>query len=1073
MPVILISCALFVFGLISLFSLDFNLVPDIEYPELTVVTYYTNAASDKVKNLVTVPIERAVGALKGVKDIHTLSREGMSVARIRYRWGENLTTSHIELREKMDLASAFFPREVKRPIIINYQTSGDAMIGVSIVSGTMDPRSLYLLCVQDIVPVFEKTDGVARVDVEGGERPEVRVMLHPERLIKYNLGVDEVREALRLSNKSMGVGFFHENEYEYLIRVDGEVIDYRELEDIVVKKDEKRLVYLRDVADVVYGSEEKDAGMLIDGENALMISIYNRPDAGILKVSGRIDKLIKRLDARYGGDILFQKVFDESTYIQKSLRELIAAIALGILFTVFSVYLFLGSIRLSLLIVLTIPLSIFSTFIVMKLGGVSINLLTLGGFSLAVGMIVDNAVIVVTAVIGSADEIPGKNHEIDRTDHTGFSVRWVIPAVFSATLTTVAVFLPVFFLTGILRHIFFQLSLVILVSLLFSLAFSVTLVPVLLNSVLPRVKPDALKGGLSFMKSYFIRSLQKLEEPVARKSTISLMKQDSKKSFPKRVALIAGKGFRNWGGLVSLRSQVGATLTAVYVRLLTAVLKYRVLFLLALFAVICLGVSSYGVIDKRLLESYPQDWFYLKLFIKKPVPYEYTARFARYVIDTVAAEKSVNKVIAQIGVDRGNAAKNLDGIYGTNTAILKVYTDNAGDAVYNSIWQMRKDLEPFTGVDFLVTVPDSPVQRLLLRSDLDARVKIYNPSLDFLADAVDFTREYVGKNGIGEDILTSYYMPHMEQSVLLKRDEMGMYKVDAAGLAEFISAAVSGLQVGTWKRDEYEIPILLRFPEDAVSGVEDILSLSIKNSEGKEVRLSELVNVKQNETPRFILRENQATFAKLDFNLKERPSRRPLFSHSVSARKKMEHFLQSKKYTYVYEDRFTLLRENYREILLSLFIAIFLEYVILASGFRSLSKPLLVIVMIPLSVPGILLILYLLNFSLNINTFMSILVLIGLLVNNAIMLFLEYSRSNVRNEVEVISASVRRLKPILITTVSTVLALVPTLFTGNRIQVSLASTLILGLFYSTGITLMFMPLLYSIFYIKIKKSGSR
>ncbi len=1048
-PIILISCALFVFGLISLFSLDFNLVPDIEYPELTVVTYYPNAASDKVKNLVTVPIERAVGSLKGVRGIRTLSREGMGVARIRYRWGENLITSHIELREKMDLASAFFPREVKRPIIINYQTSRDALIGVSIVSGTMDPRSLYLLCVQDIVPVFEKTDGVARVSVEGGERPEVRVMLHPERLIKYNLGVAEVREALGLSNKSVGVGFFRENEYEYLIRVDGEVTDYRELEDIVVKKDEKRLVYLRDIAEVVYGSEEKDAGMLIDGENALMISIYNRPDAGILKVSRRIDEQIKRLDARYGGDILFQKVFDESTYIQRSLRELIAAIALGILFTVFSVYLFIGSIRLSLLIILTIPLSIFATFIVMKLTGVSINLLTLGGFSLAVGMIVDNAVIVVTAVIGSADKNPGKNHEVDCTDHTGFSarIRWVIPAVFSATLTTVAVFLPIFFLTGILKLIFLQLSLVILVSLLFSLALSVTLVPVLLNNVLPRVKSAVLKNGNS------------------------VMRPDNKKSFPQQEESVVLKGLRNQRRLVSPRSKLGATLTEVYVRLLTAVLKYRVLFLLALFVVICFGAFSYSVIDKRLLESYPQDWFYLKLFIKKPVPYAYTARFSRYVINTVAAEKSVRKVIAQIGVDRGNAVKNLDGIYGTNTAILKVYTDTAGDAVYNSIRQVRKNLDLFTGVDFLITVPDSPVQRLLLRSDLDARVKIYNPSPDFLADAVGSVRSFVEKNGLGEDILTSYYMPHREQSIMLKRDEMGMYKVDAAGLAEFISTVVSGLQVGTWKRDEYEIPILLRFPADAVSGVEDILSLSIKNSEGKEVRLSELVNVKQNDTPRFILRENQATFAKLDFNLKEKPSRRQLFSHSISARKEMEHFLQSKKFTYVYEDRFTLLRENYREILLSLFIAIFLEYVILASGFRSLSKPLLVIVMIPLSVPGILLILYLLNFSLNINTFMSILVLIGLLVNNAIMLFLEYGARGVQNETEIIAASVRRLKPILITTVSTVLALVPTLFTGNMIQISLASTLILGLFYSTGITLLYMPLLYSIFY--LGKSGTR
>ncbi len=1036
-PIILIAISLFVFGLISLFSLDFNIIPDIEYPELIVVTDYPNAPSEKVKNLVTVPIERAVGSLKGVKNIHTVSREGMSIVRIRYGWGKNLAVSHIELREKLDLATAFFPREVNRPIIINYQTSGDAIAGVSIVSDTVDPRSLYLRCVEDIVPVFEKTEGVARVDVAGGERPEVSVMLNPEKLVKYNLGVSEVREAIRLSNKSVGVGFFNDNEYEYLIRINGEAADYRELGDIVVKKNEKKLVYLRDVAHVVYKSAEKNTGIFIDGVDALMISIYKQPDTGILKVARGIDAQIKKLNARFGSDIQFQKVFDESMYIKKSLRELIAAIALGILFTVFSVYLFINSIRLSLVIILTIPLSIFATFIIMKLAGVSVNLLTLGGFSLAVGMIVDNAVIVVTAVEGRRDELPGR-----RTDNASsgitkqlFSkqIRRVIPAVFSATLTTIAVFLPVFFLTGILKLVFLQLSLVILVSLLFSLALSVTLVPVLLN--LPKISEYSRAGSA----------------PGNHRGSL--------------------KNNRLRSRVVSCKMQVGAKLTALYARLLAVAIKKSAVFLIALLSILILGVFSYSAMDKRLLESFPQDWFFLKIFIKKPVPLEYTTRLTNYIIDTITAGGGVKKIIAQIGTDPGNVLENLDGIYGTNTAILKVYTHTSGDGMYDYIGQVRKRLASFTGVDLIIIVPDSPVQRLLLRSDFDTCVKIYDPSPDFLADALARVRKYVKENDMGKDILTSYYMPHTEHSILVKRDEMALYKVDAFSMGEFISTAVSGLRVGTWRRGEYEIPILLRFPAAEVRGVEDILSLSIKNREGREVGLGELVAVTQQDAPRFILRENQITFAKLDFNLKHEASKRALFSHALPVRKKVEGFLRANGFSFGYEDRFTLLRENYREILLSLFIAVFLEYMILASGFRSLSKPLLVIVMIPLSAGGILLILYLLDFSLNINTFMSILVLIGLLVNNAIMLFLEYGASGVRSETDVIFASVRRLKPILITTVSTILALVPTLFTGNRIQVSLASTLILGLLYSTGITLLYMPLLYSIFY--LGKNGAR
>ena len=1008
-PLFLIAAALVIFGLISLFSLDFTLLPDIEYPELVVMTYYPNASPEEVKTIVTAPIEQIAVSLRGVKSLHTLSREGVSVVRVLYRWGTPLGVSHIELREKMDLLKSFFPKEVQRPVIINYQVSQDAVAGISVVSDALDPRSLFLLCRKDVVAALEKVEGVARATLQGGERPEVRIALDPDKLLKYNVGVSEIRDVLMRANKNFGVGVFRDDQREYLVRVNGELADYRKLGDVVVKEEGKRLVPLKEIARVEYGSEERESNVLIDGQHALMLSLYKRPAANILYVARRIDEAVRALNERYGGSIRFQKVFDESVHIRSSLRELIFAMLLGILFTVFSVWVFLFNVRVSLVIVLSIPFSIAATFIVMKIAGISLNLLTLGGFSLAVGMIVDNAVIVTNSVFPMLDRrVKGQTQ-----NRALFykKVKEVIPAVFSATFTTVVVFFPVLFLTGILKIIFLQLSVVVVVSLIFSLIFSVTVVPLFLER----------------------------------------MSLKNKGRAPKRPS---------W--------RFGALFERAYERFLSVALEQKPLFLGALFVLSAAGVLSYGAIDKRFLESVPGNHFFLKIFIKNQVPYAYTERFTRSICDILKRDESIGTIIAEVGVDRREVQRNLEGIYGPNTAVLKVYTSKEGEVSSRFIDSLRNRLRLFPGVDFIFILADDPIQRMLMRSDFEARVKVFHPSPDVLADALVRVSEFIKSSTVSQDVMCSYSLPHREQALLLDREALPLLRVDTLAVGEYLTAALAGLRAGTWKLDEYEIPILMRFQagfQDAgLSGARKILGCSIKNDEGKAIRLADLLTLREERTPAMILRENQNTYGKVEFNTANSGNARHLFAPASQDRKGLLRFLESEGLAFQYEDQFSLLKENYRELLLALFLALFLEYAILASGFRSFSKPILVIAMIPLSIPGILLALHLLGSSLNINTFMSVIALIGLLVNNGIMLFLEYEQEKVVDAKGLIHASVRRLEPILITTLSTILALVPILFTGNRIQVNLAATLCLGLSYSTIATLVYLPMLYQAFY---------
>jgi HAE1 family hydrophobic/amphiphilic exporter-1 len=810
--------------------------------------------------------------------------------------------------------------------------------------------------------------------------------------------VADVRRALVLSNRNFPVGSFEENAYEYLVRVDGAVKDYRLLGDIAVKEVNGALVRVKDVAKVVYGSEEKENGVFIDGGSVLMLSVYKQPASNILSVSRRVDRSIGRLNGRYGGTVRFQKVFDESESVKSSLRDLLAALLLGIVFTVLSVFIFLFDVRVSLIIILTVPLSIIGTFIVMRFLRVSINLLTLGGFSLAIGMIVDNAVIVVTSVFERLCE--------EKRDARYYeSLRRIMPAVTSATFTTVVVFFPVLFLSGVLKLIFVQLSLVVVTALLFSLVLAVTLIPVMLERV--KVRARAL----------------------------------------------------------GMRQAVGGALARAYRRALSTLFERPAAAFAALGVVTLLGALSYGGIEKRFLESFPQSRFAVTMFVKRQVSFEYTARLSDMVSGVIKGDGRVDRIIAFIGIDGSDVTQNLDGMYGENTAVFEVYTKVKGESIYPLIESVRRRLRVFSDVDFIVRVPDNPVQRLVSRSEFDAVVKLYDPSAASLVERVRDLDAFLRERGLAEEVLTSYYAANTEESLHVKRDEASLYKLDAPLIGEYLASAVSGLKVGDWKNGDFDVPIMLRFPRGSFSGVEDLMNLSMTNRDGADIRLGDVLTVRRGDSPNFLLRENQRGYAKVEYNRSRGGDRRPFFEKSREKRIVARH-LEETGADYAYADQFTALRESYGELLLAFFLAVFLEYIILAWQFNSFSEPFLSIAMIPLSLPGVLLIIAATNASLNINTFMSIIVLVGLLVNNAIMLFMEYKDRKVVDREGVISASTARLVPVLITTLSTILALVPSLFTNNRIQETLSATIILGLLYATAVTLLYLPVLYHLVRLK-------
>ncbi len=1012
--------------------LNFNLVPDIESPSLIVVTNYPNAATNEVKNIVTIPIERAVYSLKGVRSVDSISRQSFSIVKIRYKWGTNLNVAHIELREKLDLASSNFPREVARPTILNIQLSHRPVYAfiINAEDESINPASLYLFTKYDLSTELERMKGVSKAEVIGGSRPRINIIVDPKALVKYRLEARTVIDAVSSFGRNRPVGFLKKGNREYALRLQGEVKNYHNYEDIVVKNSKAGKVRVKDIGEVIYGTAERRRDILLGPNNVLAVYIYKQPGVNILLLSKSIRAKIRELSMRYDGMIQFEEIFDNSSWIKASLKELGIALLFGVLFTILAVWIWLRDIRISLLVILSIPASIIGTFILMKALGVSINILTLSGFSLAIGMIVDNAVIVVTSALRGYGS-PRHNQpnlesggKLDVSSESGVSysgIKSAIPAVTSATLTTIVVFLPVIFLSGILRVFFMMLSLVMISSLLFSLLVSISLIPVILSDL----------------------KIKRRLHPI--------------------------------------RFDIESLFNRMYEGLLRFVFKRRLFWTTVLLMISAFGIFSYRGIEKRLMDPYPQDFFYVKFFIDSEASIDYTERFIKKVAAKTGKIDGVKKLLTMIGEDPSDAYQNFSGLFGVNSGVMKIYVDKNGRDLYRIAADVRVALKDFNkdfdNVDFILSIPDNPVQKIISTSEYSSTVKIYGQSYESVMKSTNELYSYINSSALFDNALSSFYQRKSERLFSVKREYLPYYNITVHDLATYLKMAVSGVDVKSWKQGEYDIPVRVMMKKESIKNPSDILNLLIVNRGKNPVALSELINITGKRAGAIIFRENQRNYGWIGISdrleLSETENKKRIKSiFGLFSRKAPGSFGNVKSYClknrieFKIEDQFTKFRENLRGLLIALFLSIFLEYIILVASFNSFTKPFIVIAMIPLSLGGVLLILLLTGSSLNINSFMSIIVLVGLLVNNAIMLFLEYGRRVVRDEKGVIQVSVYRLKPIMITTLSTILALTPGLFTSNRIQISLSITLILGLLYSTAVTLIFLPLFYRIFYMK-------
>ncbi|MGB5626443.1 MAG: efflux RND transporter permease subunit, partial [Woeseiaceae bacterium] len=504
--IVMLMVAIVLFGMVSLSRLKLNLLPDISYPTLTVRTELTGAAPVEVENLLTKPIEESIGVVRNVRLVRSVSRSGQSDVTVEFLWGTDMDIAGIDVREKLDILS--LPLEAERPLLLRFDPSSEPIMRLGLLftdaaaaeNDTLEARlkTLRRLAEDSIKTDLEAEEGTAAVKVSGGLEDEIQIRVDQQKLSQLGISIEEVANRIRAENVNLSGGRLEEGNQRFLVRTLNEFKSVDEFRGAIVANVADRPVYLRDVATVERGYKEREAITRVKGRESVELAIYKEGDANTVQVARRIDQRIDRIRESLPAEIELTKIYDQSTFISSAVNDVRIAAILGGLIAILVLYGFLRDARATTIVGIAIPVSVIGTFLLMYTNDISLNIMSLGGIALAVGMLVDNSIVVLENIVRK------KEQGQDLVEAAQNGTAEVGGAVIAATLTTIAVFFPMVFISGIAGQLFRDQALTVTFALTFSLIVALTLIP-MLASLGARSRYD--DGGDGKPAGWFTRSV--------------------------------------------------------------------------------------------------------------------------------------------------------------------------------------------------------------------------------------------------------------------------------------------------------------------------------------------------------------------------------------------------------------------------------------------------------------------------------------------------------------------------------------------------------------------------------------
>ncbi len=1117
----MVIAAAVVFGLVGLYRLPVNLLPDISYPTVTVRTAYPGASPRDVEERVSERIQESVSVISGVRRVVSVSRPEVSDVVLEFEWGTQMVFAMSDIRDRLDRVQ--LPDEAEAPLVLRYDPSLDPVMTVGLF-GELEGTALRRIAEEEVERELAEIEGVAAVKVRGGDEEEIRISLDDRALALFGIDVATVGQRLAAENVNAASGAVEEGKTQYLVRLIGEFTSVETIEQIVLERRGEASIRLGQVADVRRAAADKQVVSIVGGQPAVLIDVYKEATANIValcaavrdrlygdadqqayvaagthldaearaaqRARARADSETVEQDARAAAFAAAREVRaktdylgfalgplgvqvdtlqDQSRFIENAVDDVLGSAVKGGLFAIAVLYLFLRRLSATAILAVSIPVSVVATFAPMFVSDIDLNIMSLGGLALGIGMLVDNSIVVLESIARAREE----GLAVAAAAVTG--VRRVATAVIASTLTTVAVFFPIVFVEGVAGQLFRDQALTVVYSLLMSLLVALFVIPMLASRGAGRAgapppppprAPDAHRpAGAPRWLALPLALPQLVGRGVAALLT--------------RIATVGLRALLLFAGLVAVLLELilwpFATafdwlyrgLQHGYPRLLSGALRARALVVLTALALLAVAVTRIPHLGNEMLPEVHQGEFYVEAFLPRKSTVERTAAVMADVETAVAALPDVERTFLAAGVDDEELN---DSDEGEHSARLLVKLRPAVDRPAQEA-RVRADIDAV--IRRTPEVTHRYARPSVLSFEAPLVVEVLGEDLLLLRQASAAVAAALAEVPGLREVRSSLQRGSPELAVRFDRERLAAVGLDPKSVTDVLRAKIQGDVPTRYAERERKIDIRVRLDRRQLRHVGELMQLNVNPAGRPEIPLRTVGSVVQEEGPSEIRRignlrgaEVQATLRGFDLGTTQERVLDALAALDLP--RGIDVRLGGQK-----EE----LEQSTQSLSMALLLAVFLVYIVMASQFESLRQPLIILCALPLALVGVIFTLDALTIPLSVIVFLGAIVLAGIVVNNAIILLDQINRlraDGVPRDEAILRGAQTRLRPVLMTTATTVLGLLPLTgwlgalpvlgggTEGVELRGPMAVTVISGLLSSTLLTLVVIPVIYSL-----------
>ncbi|MDH5032974.1 MULTISPECIES: efflux RND transporter permease subunit [Chryseobacterium] len=1006
-------------GILSYTLMGYELIPKFETNMVTISTVYPGASPAEVETSVTRKIEDAVGSLENVKKVESSSYESLSVIMVQLNDGADVDYALNDAQRKVNAILADLPEDVKAPSLNKFSLDDLPIITMSISSDKLNSKDLYDLLDKKIEPIFSRVNGVAQVDLVGGQEREIQVNLDEKKLQGYGLSIGDVQQAILSSNLDFPTGSLKTRTTKSTIRLSGKYKSTEEMNNLVVSNKNGAQVRLSDIATVFDSQKDVEKVARFNQFPTILMQVKKQSDANAVAVSESVQKTIKTVEEAYKVQGVKVKIVNDTTeFTLESANHVIFDLFLAIILVAIVMLLFLHSIRNAFIVMVSIPASLVAAFIGMNLMGYTLNLMSLLGLSLVVGILVDDAIVVLENIYRHMEMGKSKiRAAYDGASEIGFTVAAI-------TLVIVVVFLPIAMSSGLVANILAQFCVTVVIATLLSLLASFTIIPWLSSRF---GKLEHLTG-----KNWFEKFILWFEGLIDR--------------FTHWIT-----GILEWCLKTTLR------------RISTVVITFIVL-------ISSFMLVAFGFIGGEFFPPIDRGQFLVQMELSKDATVEKTNQLTLDVEKFLRNDKDVVDLITTVGQQSTGFGGAQATTYQSEVQVNLTDKSERSESTNIKAAKIKRQLEEkFTGVEFktapigIMGAENAPIEMVVTAPDNATAVKEATRILELLKKV---------PGAVDAELSTDTGSPEVQVSI--DRDKMSALGLNLSSVGQTMQTAFNGNTDGKFRAGEYEYDINIRFGDVNRQSIDDVKNLMFTNPQGQQVRLSQFANVEMGSGPSLLERRDKSPSVKVRAKAVGRPV-------GDVANEWANQFMNSTKkpvgVDYIWSGDMENQQEGFGTLGIALLAAIVLVYLVMVSLYDSFVYPFVVLFSIPLAMIGVMVILALTANSLNIFTMLGMIMLIGLVAKNAILIvdFTNARKAAGANTHDaLVQANHARLRPILMTTIAMIFGMLPiALATGAGAEMNkgLAWVVIGGLTSSLFLTLIIVPVVYSLFDSVLRRMG--